>query len=123
MARAARHRDLLYLYYTGTRTNSPTEYDFVGGDFDAALVEYRPKSPQIAPNRLFSRLRRSVGRDSGWSRAPWDGKFLPKVVVFGVRRGTISLSTRSADTLGGPRGPRAPTTTTTPQCRVVSVVS
>ena len=48
------------------------------------------KSPKIA---CFPRLRRSVGRDSGWSRAPWDVIFLPKVVVFGVRRGTISLST------------------------------
>ena len=51
----------------------------MGGDFDAALVEYRPKSPKIA---CFPRLRRSVGRDSGWSRAPWDVIFLPKVVVF-----------------------------------------
>ena len=69
----------------------------MGGDFGWSARAWEAiltgVSPQIAPNRLFSRLRRSVGRDSGWSRAPWDGKFLPKVVVFGVRRGTISLST------------------------------
>ena len=78
---------------TGTPTNSPTEYDFVGGDFES---RFGGVSPRIAPNRLFSRLRRSVGRDSGWSRAPWDVFFLPKVVVFGVRRGTISSRTRSS---------------------------
>ena len=42
----------------------------------------------IAPNRLKSPV-------FAWSRAPCDGKFLPKVVVFGVRRGTISWSTCS----------------------------
>ena len=69
----------------------------MGGDFGWSARAWEAiltgVSPQIAPNRLFSRLRRSVGRDSGWSRAPWDVIFLPKVVVFGVRRGTISSST------------------------------
>ena len=54
---------------TGTRPNSPTEYDFVGGDFDAALVEYRPKSPQIACFRACG--------------APWDA-----IRVGVARRGT-----------------------------------
>ena len=52
---------------TGTRNNSPTEYDFVGGDFDAALVEYRPKSPVFAPAALrgtrFGLESRAVGRN------------------------------------------------------------
>ena len=59
---------------TGTPTNSATEYDFVGGDFDAVLVEYRPKSPKIACFRLESRaVRRKIFAKSGsfWS-TPWD---------------------------------------------------
>ena len=59
----------MLLYYTGTRNNSPTEYDFVGGDFDAALVEYRPKSPKIACFRACG--------------APWDA-----IRVGVARRGT-----------------------------------
>ena len=58
---------------TGTPTNSATEYDFVGGDFDAVLVEYRPKSPKIACFRLESRaVRRKIFAKSGsfWS-TPW----------------------------------------------------
>ena len=54
---------------TGPRTNSATEYDFVGGDFGWSATSWEAiltgKSPQIAPNRLFSRLRRSVGRRFG----------------------------------------------------------
>ena len=71
---------------TGPRTNSATEYDFVGGDFGWSATSWEAiltgKSPQIAPNRLFSRLRRSVGRDSGWSRAPWDVLFFAKSGSF-----------------------------------------
>ena len=40
----------------------------------------------IAPNRLFSRLRRSVGRRFGLESRAVGLFFLPKVVVFGVRR-------------------------------------
>ena len=53
----------------GAQTNSPTEYDFVGGIFDAALVEYRPKSPEIACFRACG--------------APWDA-----IRVGVARRGT-----------------------------------
>ena len=62
-------------------SKSPTEYDFVGGIFDAALVEYRPKSPVFAPAALrgtrFGLESRAVGRKifaksgSFWS-TPWD---------------------------------------------------
>ena len=58
-----------YLAITGAQTNSPTEYDFVGGIFDAALVEYRPKSPKIACFRACG--------------APWDA-----IRVGVARRGT-----------------------------------
>ena len=68
-------------WFFGHLLAAPTEYDFVGGIFDAALVEYRPKSPKIA---CFRACGAPWDADSGWSRAPWDGKFLPKVVVFGV---------------------------------------
>ena len=50
-------------------SKSPTEYDFVGGIFDAALVEYRPKSPKIACFRACG--------------APWDA-----IRVGVARRGT-----------------------------------
>ena len=36
----------LWLRQMVLRPSAPTEYDFVGGIFDAALVEYGPKSPK-----------------------------------------------------------------------------
>ena len=56
-------------WFFGHLLAAPTEYDFVGGIFDAALVEYRPKSPQIACFRACG--------------APWDA-----IRVGVARRGT-----------------------------------
>ena len=70
------------------------ECDFVGGDFDWSIAPNCPKSPVFAPAALrgtrFGLESRAVG--------PF---FLPKVVVFGVLRGTISSRTCNQP----PRGP------------------
>ena len=74
-----------YRLMTTRNTSSPTEYDFVGGDFDAALVEYRPKSPQIACFRACG--------------APWDA-----IRVGVARRGTYFFCLGSFGTRGGVGG-------------------
>ena len=56
----------------------------------------------------------------GWSRAPWDVFFLPKVVVFGVRRGTISASTCTRLLPpGSARAPQGKRPTRAPQCLLI----
>ena len=72
----------------------------MGGIFDAALVEYGPKSPQIACFRACGAPRDAI-RVGVARRGTYF--FLPKVVVFGGRRGTIiSASTCRVCALVGP---------------------
>ena len=78
------------------KSQKKSQTDFtqvVGGDFGWSATSWEAiltgKSPQIA---CFRACGAPWDADSGWSRAPCVGFFLPKVVVFGVRRGTITSS-------------------------------